>query len=1029
MGDDRIGRGLAVPGPRRLPAALASLALATVLFPGQASAQYFGRNKVQYETFDFRVLRTEHFDLHYYPVEAEAAADAARMAERWYGRLADVFGHDLTGKTPIILYADHPDFQQTNVIEGMIGEGTGGVTESLRERVVLPLTGVYRENDHVLGHELVHAFQYDLAASPQGGGMAGLGRLPLWVVEGLAEYLSLGREDPHTAMWLRDAVLRGDMPTIDQLTRDPSYFPYRFGHALWAYIGGRWSDSTAAVLFRTATLQDWGPALASVLGLSSAELSAQWHAAIRSAYFPALQGRTAPDEVGTRLIAVQEPGEMNLSPVASPDGRYIAFFSERGLFTVEIWVADAQTGEVVRKLAGPGSDAHFDAISFMNSAGSWSPDGRRFAFVAIAEGNNQLAILDVASGRVERRIAVPGVGAISGPAWSPDGRSIAFSGMAGGLSDLYVLDVETGDLRQLTRDKYADLQPAWSPDGRTLVFVTDRGDSTDFSRLSYGALRLAQIDVAGGDIRILPGFEGAKHVSPAFSPDGESVYFVSDREGFSDIYRLALGTGELFQVTRLATGVSGITAVAPALSVAAQTGRLVFSVFDKRGYAIHALEPAEATGTPVAPGKAAAVAGVLPPSTAQTRVGSYLANPLAWLPSSQVYEDVDYRPSLGLDYLGAPTIGVSTGSYGTFVGGSTALYFGDMLSNRILALSAVAGGTLKDLGGEAFYLNRSRRWNWLVGGGRIPYLSGFTTLETVPVDVNGQTVLGRRISQFRSRTYYDQVLVGTQYPFSTTRRFELTGGYVHVGFDNEVEEVITVRGTEVARQTRSLPAPEGVQLGQITAALVGDNSYFGYTSPIAGTRYRLEVSPRLGSLRFGTLLADWRRYIFEEPFTLALRGLHYGRYGADADSDRLTPLFLGENTLVRGYSIGSFRVSECSGNSDCPEFDRLIGSRLAVANIELRVPLFGSPRYGLINIPMLPVELSAFVDAGAAWTSEEGVSFDFARRSTERIPVFSTGLSARVNLFGYAVLEAYYAYPFQRPDRGWHWGFQLAPGW
>jgi len=410
-------------------------------------------------------------------------------------------------------------------------------------------------------------------------------------------------------------------------------------------------------------------------------------------------------------------------------------------------------------------------------------------------------------------------------------------------------------------------------------------------------------------------------------------------------------------------------------------------------------------------------------------VGAYLADPLAWLPPSQVYEEVEYRPSLGLDYLGAPTIGVSTGGFGTFVGGSTALYCGDMLGNRMLAVSASAGGTLKDLGGEAFYINRSRRWNWLAGGGRVPYLTGFTTLDTATVDVDGRPVLGRRISQFRSRTFYDQALVGTQYPFSTTRRFELTGGYVHVGFDNEVEEVITVGGVEVARQRRDLPAPEGVHLAQVSAALVGDNSYFGFTSPISGGRYRLEVSPRFGTLTYQTLLADWRRYLFRAPFTLALRGLHYGRYGADADSERLGPLFLGENTLVRGYSIGSFRASECSGTSDCPEFDRLVGSRLAVANLELRVPLFGTQQFGLIDFPMLPTELGAFVDAGAAWTSDDGVNLDFARRSADRIPVVSAGLSARVNLLGYLVLEAYYAYPFQRPDRGWHWGFQIAPGW
>ena len=127
--------------------------------PG-AQAQYFGQNKVQYEHFDFKVLKTEHFDIYYYPAEAQAAEEAGRMAERWYTRLSRVFNHTLNGRQPVILYASHPDFEQTNVVEGELGQGTGGVTESARRRVTLPLGGSLQETDHVLGHELVHAFQY-----------------------------------------------------------------------------------------------------------------------------------------------------------------------------------------------------------------------------------------------------------------------------------------------------------------------------------------------------------------------------------------------------------------------------------------------------------------------------------------------------------------------------------------------------------------------------------------------------------------------------------------------------------------------------------------------------------------------------------------------------------------------------------------------------------------------------------------------------------------------------------------------------
>src|SRR3954471_2917313 len=188
----------------------------------RAGAQYFGRNKVQYEKFNWKILRSDHFDNFFYPPESLIVHDAGRLAERWYTRHSDTVRHAFDRKS-LIFYADHPDFEQTNVIGEQLGEETGGVTEGLRTRVIMPFTGVYADNDHVLGHELVHVFQYDIAGAAPGG-MQGMNNLPLWLVEGMAEYLSVGRADPHTAMWLRDAAVRNDLPTIKQLSTDPRYF-------------------------------------------------------------------------------------------------------------------------------------------------------------------------------------------------------------------------------------------------------------------------------------------------------------------------------------------------------------------------------------------------------------------------------------------------------------------------------------------------------------------------------------------------------------------------------------------------------------------------------------------------------------------------------------------------------------------------------------------------------------------------------------------------------------------------------------
>src|SRR5919112_2073621 len=178
---------------RRFAPALLLLLVGT---PGILPAQYFGRNKVQYTRFDFKVIQTEHFDVYYYENERVAAMDAARMAERSYAKLSKVLNHEFRERKPIILYASHSDFQQTNALGGVAPEeGTGGVTDFARNRAVMPFTGSYADFEHVLMHEMAHQFQYDIWSHGQAG--AGLGLLsslnpPLWFAEGMAEYLSIG---------------------------------------------------------------------------------------------------------------------------------------------------------------------------------------------------------------------------------------------------------------------------------------------------------------------------------------------------------------------------------------------------------------------------------------------------------------------------------------------------------------------------------------------------------------------------------------------------------------------------------------------------------------------------------------------------------------------------------------------------------------------------------------------------------------------------------------------------------------------
>ncbi|MDQ2943116.1 MAG: peptidase S9, partial [Candidatus Dormibacteraeota bacterium] len=468
-------------------------------------AQYFGRNKVQYQKFEFRVLKTSHFDIYFYQGEDAAATDAARIAERWWTRLSTLLNHELSGRQPLILYASAAEFQQTNAISGDIGEGTGGVTEALRRRIVLPVGGTLADLDHVVGHELTHAFQYDItgAGRPSNlGALPAATALPLWFIEGMAEYCSLGPIHAPTAMWMRGAIqgtAKDTLPTFRQLD-NPRYFPYRYGHALLAYVAGHWGDQAIGRLLRQAARRrDVEPAIREVLGISPNELVKRWHAELHATYEPLIGQTRPPETLGPRIVSAHGTNRYNVSPSLSPDGTRMMFLSDRDLFSIDLFLADARTGQIKRQVTKTALDPHLQSLEFIESAGSWSPDGKQFVFAAISAGRPVLDLYDVDRGKITREIRFRQLRQILNPSWSPDGQFVAFSAVADGLTDLYVYDLEADQLRQLTDDQYADLQPAWSPDGRTLAFATDRF-RTDMSTLHVGPYSLGLLDVATGHV-------------------------------------------------------------------------------------------------------------------------------------------------------------------------------------------------------------------------------------------------------------------------------------------------------------------------------------------------------------------------------------------------------------------------------------------------------------------------------------------------------------------------------------------------
>lgn len=225
------------------------------------------------------------------------------------------------------------------------------------------------------------------------------------------------------------------------------------------------------------------------------------------------------------------------------------------------------------------------------------------------------------------------------------------------------------------------------------------------------------------------------------------MYFIANPDGVANVYRYAFGTGEIVQITNISTGTTGITFLSPALSVARNTGRVLFSVFESGNYNVYAIEPEEIE--PVAVKKDAEdieYLGYLTPLDAvgEGLVENYLADIEDGLVAATEFPSQDYSPRLGLDFIGSTGFGISGGGpFGTRVFGGASFFFSDMLGDHNLFTAVQVQGTFRDIGGSVSYTNLSGRFNWGASVSRTPWLSGFTYLE----QTDQGTVINRRLDR------------------------------------------------------------------------------------------------------------------------------------------------------------------------------------------------------------------------------------------------------------------------------------------
>ena len=879
----------------------------------------FGKNKVHYKDFQWATLETAHFVIYFYAGEEQLARNTAKMAERAYQHLSSVMSHEFAEKIPLICYASSDDFQQTEVISGFLGEGVGGVTESLRGRIVIPFLGSYRYYNHVLIHELVHAFQFDILS--EGG--AGFGvfssglYIPLWFMEGMAEYLS-EYDNPLTAMWLRDAVYHDTLPKVKQIEGIQDIRAYRFGQSLWQHLGELYGESLPGDLLRElAKTGSWGEALENTQDASWKAVYKDWLDSVKKTYSAEKDPRLPIEELAERIIAHKKDDfVLNILPAVSPDGKYVAFISDRDFYRT-IYLASAETGKIIKTLVEGERRGTYETLRFLNTSLAWAPDSEHLAFNAKAGGENAIYVLDIQSKKVQKKF-VPAVTSISFLAWSPDNQQIVFTGTRHGQEDLYLINTDTEELVQITNDLYSNRHPSWSPDGKAIAFTTDAGQFSEPEELKFGPYNLAIYEIASGNSYRLTD-NTANDFTPVWSPDGSTLAFISDRNEVCNIYLLSLrSTPEashkyrvdaITQLTNVNTGIVGLTEDNPALTWARDSGKLFFSGFSHEGWDIFTMEnPLKEPVLSVIAEKAEEETADQSSAQAERAFGKK-----DWdydLTLKELPEPEEYHVRLRPEYI----FGGGGGNDENFVV-LAYLGFSDMLSNHHLTLSVNLTEVFDESDFLVQYVNRASRLSYEIHAFQFGDSYGTYSLQDAEFEVDVQRGVG----------------INFYWPFDKFRRVEL-------GLDGWM-----VSGEKLEDSTHN--ALEDQFFAAPTLAYVHDTALYTPFGPLDGRRSRYSLSPALGDFLYLTLAADHRWYVrTTRRSTLALR--------------LLTAVSLGENARI--FTFGgptTFR----SGDFATDDEEEIRGAKIALANIEYRFPLLPKIDFLRGNI---------FWDMALGWTDD-----------------------------------------------------------
>lgn len=1020
-----------------------------LLMPFSDAFGQFGKNKVQYKSFTWYYIQSDHFDIYYSQDGPMLAEFTARAAEDALKSIQESFRYRINNRITIIIYNSQNDFQETNVTDVYLSEGIEGFTELFKNRVVIQFQGSYKQFRHLIHHELVHAVVNDMF---YGGSLQNIisnnisTYIPLWFNEGMAEYQALGW-DTNTDMFIRDAAISGYLPDVQNLG---GYFAYRGGQSVFYYIANKYGKEKIGELINklksTGNVED---AFKVSIGLTLKEFNERWKKEIRKTFWPDIATREDPDEFAKRLTDHREDGGFyNTSPAISPQGDKIAFISNRN-FYFDVFLMSAIDGKIIKKLVEGNRSPDFEELNILTPGLSWSPDGTKIALSAKSGGWDVIYIIDVDSRKSKTLpVRLDGIRSVN---WSPDGKWLAFVGQTPRQSDLYLFNLETEELKNLTDDIFSDNDPAWFYDGKYLLFASDRGEYIS-KDMYYDKLRIYNHDYSQTDIyaievetqRItrLTDMPNSDESSPVAGPDGSEILFISDVNGINNIYKLKINLDEadmdrpviMYDPVPVTNSLNGLYQ----LSTSYDGKKIVFTSLYQAAFNIfmmnnpfeidlqkEKLEPTVYIANMLDEKKSDK--GIFEPETElsdtlesvsdridttefslrdskvygdsiQIDFGSYVfGDDAAKVPQDSVVNE-KFQLTDNLDQQGdyivnrykitfSPDLVYANAGYNTLYGliGTTVISFSDVLGNHRLIGVTSLQIDLKNSDYGLAYYYLPERINYGI--------EMFHTARFV--------FLSRRegVNLFRFRNF--GAVGSASYPLNRFYRLDMGLSWLNLSSEN-----LDNPNVETEKISYIIPS----------VSIVHDNVLWGYTSPVDGTRYRFDLfgNPGFGKKKFSffSLVGDYRTYFrMGTDYSFGLR--FSGGYSGGNNPQRF---FIGgiDNWINRTFATNDIPVESASDfaflTAALPlrgyNYAEQIGTKYALLNMELRFPLIKYLLTGALPILFSNVLGVAYIDVGSAWNDTKKLRFfqrDQFNNVVSKDLLIGTGLGARIFLLYFLV--------------------------